>query len=157
MEEFLEIIFNRQQIGLETSMFAILFLILFIYCITFIKCHIINQNWDRSYKDSLDWIKNKNTTINPINEKDNKCFVNDVTVALNYEEIKKDLQRITKIKSFINEYKKVIGKRWLEKNAKNKQLIKIMVALNVLYTKNEKMYPTYISKHNSNWENDLSF
>ena len=123
----------------------------------FYKCNIINQNWDRSYKDSLDWIKNKSTTINPINEKDNKCFVYDVTVALNYEEIKKDLQRITKIKSFINEYKKVIGKRWLEKNAKNKQLIKIMVALNVLYTKNEKMYPTYISKHNSNWENDLSF
>ena len=34
MEEFLEISFNRQQIGLETSMFAILFLILFIYCFT---------------------------------------------------------------------------------------------------------------------------
>ena len=34
MEEFLEISFNRQQIGLETSMFAILFLVLLIYCIT---------------------------------------------------------------------------------------------------------------------------
>ena len=121
------------------------------------KCNIINQNWDRSYKDSLDWIKNKNTTTNPINEKDNKYFVYDVTVALNYEEIKKDPQRITKIKPFINEYKKMIGKRWLEKNAKNKQLIKITVALNVLYTKNEKVYPTYISKHNLNCENYLSF
>ena len=121
------------------------------------KCNIINQNWDRSYKDSLDWIKNKNTTINPINEKDNKYFVYDVTVALNYEEIKKDPQRITKIKPFINEYKKMIGKRWLEKNAKNKQLIKITVALNVLYTKNEKVYPTYISKYNLNCENYLSF
>ena len=121
------------------------------------KCNIINQNWDRSYKDSLDWIKNKNTTINPINEKDNKCNVYDVAVALNYEGIKKDPQRITKIKPFINEYKKMIGKRWLEKNAKNKQLIKITVALNVLYTKNEKVYPTYISKYNLNCENYLSF
>ena len=32
----------------------------------------------------------------------NKCFQYAVTVALNYEEIKKDPQRITKTKSFIN-------------------------------------------------------
>ena len=50
-----------------------------------------------------DSIKNKKATINPINKKD-KCFQYAVTVALNDEEIKKDLQRITNIKSFINEY-----------------------------------------------------
>ena len=43
-------------------------------------------------------------TINPINKKDNKCFQYTVTVALNYEEIKKYLQGITKIKGFINKY-----------------------------------------------------
>ena len=32
----------------------------------------------------------------------NKCFQYSVTVALNYEEIKKDPQRITKTKPFIN-------------------------------------------------------
>ena len=68
------------------------------------KCHKINPNRGGSYIDSPDWIKNKKATINPINKKDNKCFQYAVTVALNYEEIKKDLQRITKINYFINKY-----------------------------------------------------
>ena len=52
--------------------------------------------------DSPDWIKNKRATINPINKKDNKSFQYAVTVAWNYEEIKKDPQRITKVKPFVN-------------------------------------------------------
>ena len=71
-----------------------------LYC----KCHKINLNCGRSYIDSADWIKNKKATINPVNKKDNKCFQYADAVALNHEEIKKDLQRITKIKSFINKY-----------------------------------------------------
>ena len=59
------------------------------------KCYKINPNRGGSYIDSPDWIKNKNVTINPINKKGNKCAV---TIELNHEEIKKDLQRITKIK-----------------------------------------------------------
>ena len=40
--------------------------------------------------------------INPIDKKDNKCFQYVATVALNHDEIKKDLQAITtKIKTFI--------------------------------------------------------
>ena len=46
--------------------------------------------------------KNQKATINPINKKHNKCFQYAVTFALNYEEIKKDPQRTTKIKPFIN-------------------------------------------------------
>ena len=49
------------------------------------------------------WLDKK--TINPINDKDDKCFQYTVKVTLNYEEIKKDPQRITKIKPIINEYK----------------------------------------------------
>ena len=49
-------------------------------------------------------ITNKKATINPINKKDDKRFQYAITVALNHEEIKKDLQRITKIKPFINKY-----------------------------------------------------
>ena len=48
-------------------------------------------------------MKNKKT-INPINKKDKKCFQYSVIVGLNHEEIKKDLQRITKIKPFTNKY-----------------------------------------------------
>ena len=66
------------------------------------KFHKINLNCDASYIDSPDWIKNKKATIKTINKKENKCFEYTLTVALNYEEIKKDPQRITKTKSFIN-------------------------------------------------------
>ena len=38
------------------------------------KCHKINLNYGGSYIDSLDWIKNKKATINPIDKKYNKCF-----------------------------------------------------------------------------------
>ena len=41
--------------------------------------------------------KKRKKTINPINKKDNKCFQQVVTVALNHEEIKNDPQRISKI------------------------------------------------------------
>ena len=61
------------------------------------KCHNINPNRDGSYTDSPDWIKSKKAPINNINKKDNKYFQYAVTVALNHEKIKKDLQRLTKI------------------------------------------------------------
>ena len=68
------------------------------------NCHETNQNHGRSYIDSPDWLKNKKATINPINKKDNKCFQYTVIVTLNHEEIKKDLQGITKIKLFLNKH-----------------------------------------------------
>ena len=68
------------------------------------ECHEINLNRGGSDIDSPDWVKNKKLTINSINKKGNKCFQYAVTVMLNYEEIKNDLQRITKIKFFINKY-----------------------------------------------------
>ena len=66
--------------------------VILLYC----KCLEINPNYGRSYVDSPDWIKNKKALINPVHKKDNKFFQNAVTVALNYEEIKSDLQRVTK-------------------------------------------------------------
>ena len=56
-----------------------------------------------SYIDSPEWLKNKKATINPKNNYDN-CFQYALTVALNYQNIKKDPQRISKIKPFINQY-----------------------------------------------------
>ena len=68
------------------------------------KYHKINPNQGGSYLKTLNWMKNKKATINRINKKDNICFYYTVTVALNCEETKKDPQRITKIKPFINKY-----------------------------------------------------
>ena len=66
--------------------------------------HKVNLNCGGLYIDSPDWIKNKKATINPVNKIDNKYFQYVITVALNYEQIKKDPKRITKIKPFINKY-----------------------------------------------------
>ena len=68
------------------------------------KCHIINFIRGGSGIDSPDWIKNKKAKTNPITKKDNECFQYAITVALNYEGIKKDPRRITKIKPFMNKY-----------------------------------------------------
>ena len=53
------------------------------------KCRKINPNCVGSYIDSSDWIKNKKPTINPINNKDSKCFQYDATAASNHGKIKK--------------------------------------------------------------------
>ena len=104
------------------------------------KCHKINPNRGGSYIDSPEWIKNKKATINPINKKDNKCFHYAVTVALNYAEIKKDPQVITKIKPFINKY------NWegiifpSERDDWKKFEKNVTIALNVLYTKKIYIY-----------------
>ena len=67
-------------------------------------CHKINPNCGGSCIDSPGWIKSQKATINPINKKDKKCIQYIVTVTLNHEEIKKDLQKITEITTFINKY-----------------------------------------------------
>ena len=49
-----------------------------------------------SYKDSPKWLKNKKATI--------KCFQYALSVALNYEQIEKNSQRISNIKAFVDKY-----------------------------------------------------
>ena len=44
-----------------------------------------------------------------------------------------------------------IRKRWLEKICNNN----VTIALKDLYTKKEKIYPAYVSKHNSNREKQV--
>ena len=63
------------------------------------KCYKININREGSNVDSPDGIKYKKATINPINKRDKY-----LQFALNYEDIKKDPQRITKIEPFLNKY-----------------------------------------------------
>ena len=106
-----------------------------LYC----KCHETNSNCGRSYISSPDWIKNKQVTINHISKKDNKCFQYAVTVALSYEEIKKDAQRITKAKRFRNKYNWE-GINFPSEKDDRKKIEKnnVTITLNVLYAKKEK-------------------
>ena len=63
------------------------------------KCHRISLNRDRLYIDSPDWIKK--ATINMITG-DDKCVQYALTVAFNHERFVKTRQKVSKIKSFIN-------------------------------------------------------
>ena len=97
------------------------------------KLHKISLNRRGSYKDFPKWFKNKKATINPKNN-DNKCFQCAVTSALNYQSIKKDPQRISKIKSFIDQcnWKEINfpshKEDWKKFQSNNK-----LIALNILY------------------------
>ena len=111
-----------------------------------------------SYIDSPEWLNNKKATINPQNKKDDRCFQYAVTVALNHEQIKDHPERISKIKSFIDQYNwKEIdfpshGKDWKKSESNNKS-----IALNILYVPNntEKIRHARKSKYNLTRENQV--
>ena len=93
----------------------------------------VSLSRDATYIDYPKWLKSKKATINPKN-KDDKCFQYALTLALNYENIKKDPQRISKIKPFIDQYNwneidfPSHGKDWKKFVSNNKS-----IALNILY------------------------
>ena len=121
------------------------------------KLHKISLNKGGSYIDSPKWLKNKKATINPKNN-DDKYFQYAITVTLNHKQIKKDPQRITKIKPFIDQYNwKEINfpsnkKDWNEFEKNNKT-----IALNILYIPHnpKEITHTYKSKYNLNRENQV--
>ena len=59
------------------------------------ELHKINIIRAESYIPSSDWIASKKATINPKNEKDNKCFQWSIIAGLNYDIIKeKELKKL---------------------------------------------------------------
>ena len=109
----------------------------------------ISLNRGGSYIDSPKWLKDKKSTINPKNN-DGKCFQYAVTLALNLDKIKKDPQRISKIKPFIDQYNwkdidfPSTSKDWRKFKLNNK------IALNILYIPHNtrKINVAYKSKQN---------
>ena len=131
IEERFKSLLQRHQEGLEESMKGSEFVFDSVGLLEY-KLNKISLNRGGSYIDSPEWLKNKKATINPKNNDDN-CFQYALTVALNYQNIKKTPQRISKIKPFINQYDwKVINfpshKDWKKFESNNKS-----IALNVLY------------------------
>ena len=116
----------------------------------------ISLNRGGSYIDSPKWLKDKKSTINPKNN-DGKCFQYAVTLALNIDRIKKDPQRISKIKPFIDRYNwkdiefPSTGKDWRKFELNNK------VALNILYIPHntKKIQLAYKSKNNLTFDKQV--
>ena len=66
--------------------------------------HKVTLNRGSSYIPPPDWIKLKKSTINTENNKDNMCFLFSIVVALNYQNIANNPQRITNLIPFIANY-----------------------------------------------------
>ena len=116
----------------------------------------ISINRGGSYIDSPKWLKDKKATINPINN-DDKCFQYAVTLALNLDKIRKNPQRISKIKPFIEQHnwKEIdfpsTSKGWKKFELNNE------IALNILYVPHntKKIKVAYKSKHNLTHEKQV--
>ena len=120
----------------------------------------ISLNRGGSHIDSSEWLKNKRATINPQNEKDDKCFQYTLTVALNYEQIKSYPERISKIKPFIDQYNwKEINFSSHQKGWKNFESNNKSIALNISYvpynTEEIEIRHAYKSKYNLKSENQV--
>ena len=86
------------------------------------------------------------------------CFQYALTVALNYQNIEKNPQRILKIKPFINQYDwKKIDFPSEQKDWKNFELNNKTIALNILFVpyNTEKIRFACKSKHNFKRKNQV--
>ena len=124
---------KRYQEGLETKMRGSSFTFDHLDLLEY-HLHKISLSRGSSYIESPEWIKNKVVTINPKNTKDNNCFQYAIIAALNYQNIEHHPERISNLKSFINNYNweniefPAQLKDWRKFECNNKT-----IALNVLY------------------------
>ena len=82
----------------------------------------------KSYVKSPNWIANKGATINPKNEKDNKCFQWSIISGLNYNKIKeKELKKLLKFRRVDTDFSSY-QRDWEEFEQNNTS-----IALNVLF------------------------
>ena len=131
IKELFKSLLQKYQKGLEESMRGSEFIF---DSVNLLYDHLQRISLKRggSYVDSPQQLKNKRLTLNSKNN-DDSCFQHALTVALNYQSIKQDPQRISKIKSFIDQY------NWKEKDSpshskdwKNFEKYKT-IALNTLF------------------------
>ena len=158
MNELIDSFVKRYQEGLDTNMKGSSYIFERIDLLEY-HLHKICLNRGSSYIESPEWIKNKRVTINPKNTKDNNCFQYAITAALNYQNIDSHLERISKLKPFINKYNwKDIefpshSKDWRKFECNNKT-----IALNILYVpyNTKEIRQAYISKHNDERDNQVN-
>ena len=149
---------RRYQEGLETKIKGSSFTFERIYLLEY---HLdkIGLNRGSSYIKSPTWIKNKGVTINPRNAKNHMCFQYAITAALNHQNIDHHLERISKLRPFINNYNwedieyPSHSKDWRKVEQNNKT-----IALNILYIpyNTKQIRQAYISKYNNESDNQAN-
>ena len=103
--------------------------------------------------------KNKGVIVNPKNTKNNNCFQYAIAALLNHKNSNHNLERISKLKPFINNYNwKDIefpshSKDWRKFECNNKT-----IALNILYVpyKTKEIRRAFISEHNDKRNNQVN-
>ena len=92
------------------------------------ELHKIDIIRAESYIVSPDWIASKKATINPKNEKDNKCFQWSIISGLNYNKIKeKELKKLLKFRRVDTDFSSY-QRDWEEFEQENTS-----IALNILF------------------------
>ena len=150
INELIDSFMKRYQEGLETKMKGTSYIFERIDLLEY-HLHKISLNRGSSYIESPEWLHNKGVPINPKNTKDKNCFQDAITAGLNYQNIDCHLERISKIKPFINNYNwkdiefTLHSKDWRKFECNNKT-----IALNILYVpyNTKQIKQVYISKHN---------
>ena len=105
----------------------------------------INIRRAESYIMSPDWIVNKKATINPKNERDNKCFQWSIISGLNYNKIKeKELKKLLKFRRVDTDFSSY-QRDWEEFEQNNTS-----IALNILFVSynSEEIKLAYKSNYN---------
>ena len=102
IEDLFQSFFQKYQEGLEESMRGSEFAYDSVD-VLYYNLNKVSLSRGGSYIDSPKWLKFKKATIN-LNNKDDKCFLYALNVALNHEQIKDHPERIPKIKPFIDKY-----------------------------------------------------
>ena len=92
INELFRYLIKRYQENVETKMRGSEFVFYSVDLLYYIL-HKISLNRGGSYIDFPEWIKNKKTTINPKNTKDNKCIQYSVIAALHHQKLKKTPQK----------------------------------------------------------------
>ena len=110
-----------------------------------------------SYIESPKWLKDKKCIVNKKNN-DNKCFQYAATLAINFDDIDRNPQRVSKIKPFIDNYNwndinfPAAKKDWNKFELNNKN-----VSLNMIYVpfNTKKFEIAYKSKYNLIRDNQI--
>ena len=154
IEELFEYFLQKYQEGLEENMRGRKFVFDSVDLLYY-ELHKINLNRGGSYIDSPKWLKK--TTINPKNNL-GKCLQYALTVALNYQNIKNNPERITKINPFIDQYNwKEIHFPSNKTDWKMFELNNKSIALNILFVPHntENIRHACKSKYNLKRENQV--
>ena len=155
--EIFNSILRRYQKGLGESMRGSDFVFDYVESLNYIF-HNIDLKRGGSYIKAPEWINKEEATINPKYKDDDNCFQYAITIALNYDKIKKNHQRVSKIKKYVNQYD------WSEINfpshiddCKKFELYNKSIALNVLYVSygEKTIRHAYKSKYNLKRENQV--